>query len=149
MRSRRKRDMARTIVAIRDVQKLLAEQARAAADREVALQETGTRDASDKFEQARLQWGNHLDSGRLLPEFMTALATEVIDREKTYEAARRTLRSAQRELDARTRGVEVSAGLQEQAEQVLRRARRDIAIQEQERAQTELEERTAYQWSRS
>ena len=141
--------MARTVTTIRDMQKLVADHERLAADQEVARQDGIVREASGRLQQAQSEWDEYMASGRLMPEFMRALAEEVFGREQTYEAARHSLQSAERERDARTRRAELSAGLRKQAEQILKRAQRDVAAQDGARAQTALEERTAFTWSQT
>ena len=147
MNSRRRRDVARQIVAIRDIQKLVTEQARLAADHKVTRQQNTVHEANGQLECSKTQWDEHMASERLLPEFMTALSGEVIDREQACQTERQKLQGAQRSLEICVREAATCAGLREQAEEMLKRTRRKIAAEEEQRAQTGLEERTTYRWS--
>ena len=146
MNSQRKLEMSRQILAIRDLQKLIAEQARLSADLQVARQEETVDEYCSRLEEAKVAWGDHLASGRLMPEFLTALSDEVIDHETSCQAETQKLRWVQREHEERKQEAAVKTGLRKQAADFLMRAQRKSAAEDQERAQSDIEDRTAFHW---
>ena len=142
------RAMARTIVRIRDVQRIGVEQDLAAAAEDVAHRDNLRRDAEEAMRSAAIRWGDHLKEGAFLPEIMAALAGQVTARESDLNAALTDLKRAELARDRQSERLVYSVHLRECAHRVSQDLETSATRQKEEQAQAIMEERTSFLWGR-
>lgn len=148
MRKRRRRDDLERILAAQDLQRLAARHALGEA---LSLQ-TARKDEEDAADGAVRDlvayWSTRLEQRALDPQTIGGVGAAMASLETDLETARRQHETARSEADASKQSSAIREAQVAHSARLLKRARRQLDVLQEEKRLAALDERTTYRWVR-